>query len=72
MSYQEQIVQLTENMPESQAEQVFLMLQAYLKVLDETKDDAFCLAIDDAFEANPNKGELIGFDDACKMLGVNL
>jgi len=33
--------------------------------VDENDDDMFCIALDNAFVNNPDKGELIDFNDAC-------
>ena len=72
MSYQEQIVQLTTDMPDGLAMAAFFMLKQYLDAVEEAADEAFCMAMEDAFEAEPDKGELIDFDEACKLLGVQL
>ena len=73
MSQKEQLMQVVAaDVSEWQAGHVLFMVHALLKVLDEAEDDAFCRALDDAFEAEPDKGELIDFEDACKMLGVQL
>ena len=72
MSYQERIVQLTTDMPDNFAAVAFYLLKNYLEAAEAAADEAFCIALDDAFEENPDKGELIDFDDACKLLGVQL
>jgi len=45
MSYQEQLTQFTTTIPEWQAENALLMLQAFVKALDDAEDDAFCMAL---------------------------
>ena len=75
MSAKEQLVQVVADVPERQAEYVLFMTHALLKMLndaEEAADEAFCIALDDAFEENPDKGELIDFEVACKLLGVQL
>jgi len=70
MSYQERIVQMTTDMPDSIAAVAFFLLKNYLEAAEEAADEEFCMAMENAFEANPDKGELIDFEDACKLLGV--
>jgi len=72
MSYQERIVQLTTDMPDNLAAVAFFLLKNYLEAAEAAADEAFCIALDDEFEANPDKGELVDFEDACKLLGVQL
>ena len=69
MSYQERIVQLAADIPDNYAAVAFFLLKQYLEAA-EAADDAFCIALDDAFVDNPDKGELVDFEDACKQLGI--
>jgi len=72
MSYQERIVQLTADMPDHLAAVAFFLLKNYLEAAEEAADDAFCVEMEDAFDSETDKGELIDFEDACKLLGVQL
>jgi len=72
MSNKERLIQVAGMMPEEQVSAALLMLYGLLHEQAEAEDDAFCIALNDAFLDNPDKGELIDFEDACKMLGVQL
>ena len=72
MSYREQLVQTAQGVSEENARMLYFLMKQYLLALEEAEDEAFCNALNDAFLANPDKGELVDFDDACKMLGVQL
>ena len=69
MSHKEQLLQLATTVPEQQAAQAYLMLQAFLNVLDEAEDDAFCLALNERYLANPDKGEGVPIEELAARLG---
>ena len=73
MSNRERLAQSTLAMTEEEAAfYLALVVKRMFDIVEEARDDAFCQAMEDAFEANSNKGELIDFEDACRMTGVNL
>jgi len=72
MSSKERLVQVAGMMPEEKVASALLYLYGLLYEQAEAEDDAFCIALNDAFLENPDKGELIDFDEACKMLEVQL
>jgi len=47
---------MTANMPDNLAAVAFFMLKNYLEAA-EAEDDAFCIALNESYLANPDKGE---------------
>ena len=39
---------------------------------DETADDAYCEKLLKDYQNDPEKGQFVSFEDACKELGVSL
>ena len=73
MSHKEQLVQLVSDVPERQAAMIYFMVQNYLNALEDAEDNAFCLALDDAYEADPdNNGEGVPIEELAARLGVAL
>ena len=72
MSSKERLVQLTETMQEQQAAIVFLMAKQYLDLLESVADNAFCLALEQAYEASPDKDNTIPIEEFAAQLGVSL
>ena len=74
MSTREQFVQLSQSLPERLPEEllayVTLWLQKTLQDWEEAEDDAYCRALYEESQSFPDKGESIGFEEACRMLGV--
>ena len=68
MSQKEQLMKAADLLSEEQASAVLMMLYKFL--YEEAQDDAFCVALDDAFVDHPDKGELVDFEAACKQLGI--
>ena len=68
MSSSERLVQLAQEVPEQQATIIFFMIKNYL----ESLDDAFCLTLDDAYEADPEKGGGVPIEELAARLGVVL
>ena len=69
MSQKEQLLmKVADSVSEEQAAAVLLLLNSFL----EAQDDAFCIAVDNAFVDNSDKGELVDFEQACKQLGIQL
>ena len=72
MSTREQLVKVAEIMPDDQIPEALRMLYRLLYEQAEAEDDAYCIALNEAFLANPDKGELISLQEAAQRLGVNL
>ncbi|MCL2447033.1 MAG: hypothetical protein FWD06_09740 [Oscillospiraceae bacterium] len=68
MSQREQLMKIADLIPEEQAARALLLLYRFL--YEEAADDAFCITLNDAFVDNPDKGELIDFNDLCTELGI--
>ena len=61
MSNREQLAQSALTMTEEEAAfYLTLVVKRVYDAVEEARDDAFCQALEDVFEANPDKGELIG------------
>jgi hypothetical protein len=68
MSQREKCAQLLARVPEYKLGYVVAYLQGL--TADESADDRFCEALVDQYEADPDKGHYISFEDACKELSV--
>ena len=55
--------------PEAQLANVAVMLQA---AISDAQDDAYCNALYNEYEQDPDKGQPISIEDAAKLLGVTL
>jgi len=71
MSYQERIVQLTQDIPDNIAAVAFYMLKQYMDAV-EAADDAFCMAMYERYLTDPNKGEGTPIEEVAAQLGVVL
>ena len=72
MSAREQLVRVAEIIPDEQIAEALLMLYRLLYEQAEAEDDAYCIALNEAFLANPHKGELVSLEEAAKRFGVSL
>ena len=72
MSARERLMQVAEMIPDEQIAEAMLMLYRLLYEQAEAEDDAYCVALNEAFLANPDKGELVSLEEAAKRLGVHL
>ncbi len=70
MSNKELCLKLMESLPESKLGYVLAYIQGLLA--DEADDAAFCEALYQQYEANPDKGQPVSLEEAAKQLGVEL
>lgn len=70
MSNKELCLQLMENLPESKLGYVLAYIQGLLA--DEADDAAFCEALYQQYEADPDKGQPVSLEEAAQLLGVEL
>ena len=68
MSNKEKCLAIIENFTEAQLANIAVMLQA----AQDAIDDAFCLALYEEYQQDPDKGEAVSLDDAAALLGVEL
>jgi len=72
MSNKERLVELAADVPESMAAFAFFLLKHYLDAADEALDDEFCRRLAAEALADPEKDDLVDFDEACRIAGVSL
>ena len=74
MSAKEQLVQLATDTPDSLAVAAFFMLKQYLDAVEDAADNAFCMAMEEAFEADtdPEKWEGTSIEALAAEWGVAL
>lgn len=72
MSNKEKCIAILNDLNESQLANMAALLQAAKNAIDEAADDAFCELLFKQYEADPDKGETIGLEEAAKQLGVSL
>jgi len=72
MSHKEQLVQLAQNTPDNLAAFAFFLLKNCLASAEDAADDEFCRHLIEEALADPEKDDWVDFDEACKMLGVQL
>ena len=70
MSEKEIAMKLLENVPAYKLGYVIAYLEGI--TADESSDDAFCESLCEEYEANPDKGQFVSFDEMAKMSGVDL
>ncbi len=70
MSNKELCLKLMESLPESKLGYVLAYIQGLLA--DEADDAAFCEALYQQYEADPDKGQPVSLEEAAKQLGVEL
>lgn len=72
MSNKEKCIAILDNFSESQLENIAALLQAAKNAIDEAADDAYCESLFKQYEADPDKGETVGLEEAARQLGVSL
>lgn len=73
MSTREQMELLADRLPEYKLAYVVAYMQGLLMgEHDDAADDEFCENLLQSYQSDPEKGEFVGFEDACKELGVSL
>ena len=70
MSNRELCVKLLETVPDAKIGYVLAYIQGL--TADEEADDAFCEALYREYEADPDKGGAMSFDEVTAMLGVTV
>ena len=68
MSNRERCIAILDTFSESQLASIAAMLQA----AQEAIDDAFCAALYENYQNDPDKGNPISIEDAAAVLGVEL
>ena len=72
MSNKERLVGLAADVPESMAAVAFYLLKHYLDAAEEALDDEFCRGLVEEALADPDKDDLVDFEEACALAGVTL
>ena len=72
MSNRERLVELAADVPESMAAFAFYLLKHYLDAAEEALDDDFCKCLVEEALADPDRDDLVDFDEACRLAGVTL
>jgi len=72
MSNREWVMREVQTISEEGLQKLMLALLLAKKEQAEAEDDAYCIALNEAFWVTPDKGELIEFDDLCNRLGVQV
>ena len=72
MTNRERCHSLVEEFPEAQLANVAAMLQAAKDAISDAMDDAYCNALYNKYEQDPDKGQPVSIEDAEKLLGVTL
>ena len=71
MSNKEKVIALLDNVPEHKIGYVLAYVQG-LTADDDAEDDAFCEALYQEYQANPDKGETMTEEELCRELGIAL
>ena len=72
MTNRETCLSILDTFSEAQLANVAVMLQAARDAIVEAMDDAYCNALYNKYEQDPDKGQPVSIEDAAKMLGVTL
>ena len=74
MSYQERLMELSAGVPESMAALAFFVLKKVLDAREDELDNAFCLEMEEAFEADTDleKWESVSIEALAARWGVAL
>jgi len=72
MSSKEQLVRFVETVPENFSLAILSLLKHHLEILEEFADNAFCLALEEAYEADSEKNDSISIEEFAAQLGVSL
>ena len=65
-----QLLHLAETLDESNLAPIVTFANAYLKMLDDALDDAFCEKLWEDYENDPDKST-VSFEECMKELGLN-
>lgn len=72
MSNREKCIAILDSFTDGQLVNIAAMLQAAKDAISEASDEAFCTALYNEYQADPDKGQPISIQDAAAMLGVSL
>lgn len=72
MSNKEKCLSLLDSFTDGQLANIAAMLEAAKSAIDDAADDAFCRALCQEYEADPDKGQPIPIEEAARQLGVSL
>lgn len=72
MSNKEKCLSLLDSFTDGQLANIAAMLEAAKSAIDDAADDAFCRALCQEYEADPDKGQPIPVEEAARQLGVSL
>lgn len=72
MSNREKCIAILDSFTDGQLVNIAAMLQAAKDAINEASDEAFCNALYNEYQADPDKGQPISIQDAAAMLGVSL
>lgn len=72
MSNREKCISILDSFTDTQLTNIVVMLQAARDAITEAADDAFCHSMLREYEADPDKGEFIGIEEAASQLGISL
>lgn len=72
MSNKEKCLSLLDSFTDGQLASIAAMLEAAKSAIDDAADDAFCRALCQEYEADPDKGQPIPVEEAARQLGVSL
>lgn len=72
MSNKEKCLSLLDSFTDGQLANIAAMLEATKSAIDDAADDAFCRALCQEYEADPDKGQPIPIEEAARQLGVSL
>ena len=70
MSNKERLVQLADDVPENLAAFAFFLLRNYLKAADDAADEEFCRHLIEEALADPDRDDVVSFEEACRLAGV--
>lgn len=72
MSNREKCIAILDSFTDGQLVNIAAMLQAAKDAISEASDEAFCTALYNEYQTDPDKGQPISIQDAAAMLGVSL
>lgn len=72
MSNREKCIAIIDSLSEPELGNVAAMLQAARDAIREAADDAFCEALYQRYQQDPDKGREISIEEAARQLGVVL
>lgn len=72
MSNREKCQSLLDSFSDLQLANIAVMLEAAKNAIEDAADDAFCRALYQEYEADPDKGNPVSIEEAARQLGVVL